>query len=128
MPSEHTATGRLCSRQRPSKGDRYMKNGFKIAACLLTAMATAPLVRPAEAANRAFSSTFALLETPSSVPCFSHAGGYAALRNTCSTTYNVFLPMSFDAAAWYTLSVYGQGWIDAYGNHDTLYCTANLQM
>jgi hypothetical protein len=105
-----------------------MTKRLKILACAAALAAMAPIARPALAANRAFSSMFAVVENPNAVNCFSHGGGYAAVRNGCSTTYNVFLPMTFDAAAWYTMSVYGQGWTDLSGNRYTLWCTANLQM
>lgn len=103
-----------------------MTNSLRLAG-FLAVLSVGLSAAPSHAANRAFPAIFGVPESPSS-GCFSHSGGYAAMRNTCSGNTNVFLPMSFDAAGWYTLSIYGQGWIDANNNRNTIACTANYVM
>jgi hypothetical protein len=102
-----------------------MKNGYKIVACAVACLSLVPLARPALAANRSFTAVSAVLDTPSSAPCFAHGAGDPVLKNNCSTTQNVFLPMSMDAASWYTVSVYGRGWIAGNGSHNDIWCVAD---
>lgn len=102
-----------------------MKHELKILACAAACLSTVSLAQPALAKNRAYPATAAVFEDPNSVPCFSHAAGNPVLKNTCSTSKNVFLPMSVDGADWYTASVYGKGWISANGGHNTIWCTSN---
>jgi hypothetical protein len=99
-----------------------MTTRLKTLACAATLFAIAPMARPALAANRGFSGELAVPESSSLAGCLSRANG--VVKNVCSTSSYVYLPMSFDGAAWYTTSVYGQGWIDASGARNTIWCRA----
>ncbi len=83
------------------------------------------LAQPALAGNRAFSARLAVLDTPASAPCFAHGPGDPTLKNTCTTSQNVFLPLSVDAAAWYRVSIYARGLITPSGSRNTIWCVVN---
>jgi hypothetical protein len=102
-----------------------MKNVLKMLLGAALCLSTLPLAAPAFANNRAFNAFSAVLDNPSSAPCFAHVAGVPTLTNACSTSQSVFLPMSVDAAYWYTVSVYGKGWIAGDGTHNTIWCVAN---
>jgi hypothetical protein len=104
-----------------------MMHRLKIAslsACL-SILSILPLAGPAGAANRAYSGRSAVLDDHNAASCFAHAAGDPTLKNSCGTSRNVFLPMSADAAAWYTLSVYGRGLINPDGSRNSIACVAN---
>jgi hypothetical protein len=104
-----------------------MKYGLKVFACLVACMSVVALARPVLAKNRAYSALSAVFDDPNSAPCFAHSAGEAFMKNICATARNVFLPMSVDGADWYTLSVYGRGWINANGTRNTIACNANYR-
>ncbi len=98
-----------------------MKKRFKILACTVTALSAASVAHPTLAANRSFPAISAVHESATSAACFSHdAGEY--LRNDCPAAQYVYLPMSFDNAAYYSPWVYGQGTFDASGQPQSVYC------
>ena len=102
-----------------------MTKYFKIFACLVASLSVVPPATPADAANRAYGARSAVLDDPSAAPCFSHPPGDPTLKNICGNQRNVFLPMSVDAAAWYTVSIYGRGWISGSGVHNSFFCIAD---
>lgn len=86
-----------------------------------------PPASPTEAANRAWSARSAVLDNPGDASCFLHPAGDPDLKNSCSQSKAVFLPMSVDALTWYTTVVYGRGWIAPDGTHNTIWCVADAR-